>query len=276
MNPSFFRSRFCVSSLLWRAGTIQELARGMMRLGLEQIELAARPLAPEHYQPGGDNSRLFNLLAEAGVRVAALRLTGLTYEEKIRALDDAGARGIPIVLDRVERLNFPDLIDRLRQYNLCAMRAGAQLVLENVYYTSCDTAASMRYVHKVLRQPTLGFGFAPLHAVACGLDPIEEVTVLGESLQLVYLWDVSPNLRIDHFLAHLDPGPPEEQLPGNPMGRLDWDGYFKSLAQSHFKGVFNFNCAGTDSWGQARIEGAIANALEFGQVIAERTGLGAH
>src|SRR5262245_42100711 len=98
MSGSPFHARLCVSSLLWRNRPIEDAARMMMRLGLRCMELSARPIAPRHYCPEGENSRLFNVLAEAGVMVAVLRLTGMTFEQKIRAIADAGRRGIPAVL----------------------------------------------------------------------------------------------------------------------------------------------------------------------------------
>jgi sugar phosphate isomerase/epimerase len=271
MRDHFFLSHLCASSLLWRNHPIEAAARAMMRLQLRHLDLAAEPLAPRHYQADGNNSRLFNILAEAGVSVAVLRLTGMSYAQKIRAIADAGERGIPAVIDRVERLTLPDLVDRIRLYALCAARAGVQLILENDSLTSCDSAVAQTTLAHFIQQPALGFGFAPPHAMAYNRDPAEEVRLLGERLRLAYLWDASVSEPVapkwsnfpDGFECAFDLGPPEDQAPGHGRGRMDWSDYFTALTEVGFRGIFNLNWAGSEAWSEGRTEEAIARAIQF-------------
>lgn len=267
-----FQSRLCVSSLLWRNRPIADAARAMMRLGLRSIELANERIAPEHYSPDGDNSRLFNHLAEAGVSVAALRLTGLSYEEKIRAIADAGRRGIPAVLDRAERLNFPDLIDRVRTYAMCAEREGVCFILENDYFSSCDNAHALLVLAGVVRRPGLGFGFSPPHAVADNRDPAQEALELGAALRFAHLWDASESLKTYPLKARFYAGPPEDQTPGNGRGRVNWAEYFGALAYVGFGGFFNLRWQGADAWSDFQIEEALTGAVEFCSAEARRAG----
>lgn len=272
MPSATFHSRLCVSSLLWRTRPIDDAARMMMRLGLRCLELSARPIAPHHYSPDGDNSRLFNVLAEAGVKVSVLRLTGLSFEEKIRAMADAGRRGIPAVLDRAERLNLPDLIDRVRTYATCAEREGIHFILENNYFSGCENAHAQLTLGRIVRRPALGFGFSPPHAVVDNRDPAEEALALGGALRLAYLWDASTSLKAHHRKARLDAGPPEDQKPGSGRGRVDWGGYFRALAQARFRGLFNLRWQGGDAWSDFQIEEAISDSVGFCAEEAARAG----
>jgi len=245
----------------------------MMRLGLVHLELSSAPIAPEHYQPGGNNSRLFNLLAEGGISVAVLRLAGMTYAQKIAAIEDAGKRGIPTVLDSVERLTFPDLVDRLRTYALCAARAGVHFILENDTFTSCDSAEAQLGLARVIQHPALGFAFAPPHALADNLDPADEIRALGPNLKLAYLWDASVGMRPVIAGESFDPGPPEHQTPGSDQGRLDWSDYFQALAEIGFRGIFNMAWLGTESWANFQIEEALRESIIYCSEMATDAGL---
>ncbi len=274
MPNHFFLSHLCVSSLLWRTRPIESAAETMMRLGLRHLELSASPLAPLHYQPDGNNSRLFNVLAEAGVSVAALRLTGLDYHGKIRAIAEAGERGIPAVLDRVEPLAFPDLLDRVRTYSFCAARAGVHFILENDSHTSCDNAEALLTVRRHIPHTALGFGFAPPHALADKRDPIEEIRSLGSALRLAYLWDASEAMVPGRDYKRFYAGPPEDQTPGNERGRMNWPEYFQVLAEVGFRGIFNLNWLGSEDWGEWQTEEAIVESVRFCGELATRAGLG--
>lgn len=249
-----------------------------MRLGIRHLELASAPLAPGHYNPQSNNSRLFNMFAEAGVSVSILRLTGLSYPQKLRAIAEAGERGIPAVLDRVERLTFPDLVDRLRIYSMCAAGAGIGFILENDSCTTCPDAQAQMTLSRIVRQPAMGFGFAPPHALLDRRDPAEELRVLGESLRLAYLWDASTEAAQggsgwgieDQF----DPGPPEDQTPGNERGRMDWPAYFQTLAEIRFRGLFNLNWTGADDWDMRQIESAVQSSIQFCSAMADESGMG--
>jgi sugar phosphate isomerase/epimerase len=266
----------CVSSLLWRRRSIAEIARSMMRLGLRNLDLAAAPVAPLHYQPGCSNASLFNHLAEAGVGVMMLRLTGLDHAEKVAAIDDAGRRGIPAVVDCVERLNFPDLVDRLHTYSMCCARAGVQLIIDNDVSTSCSSAAAQMELLHVIRHGALGFAIAPPHTLADDLDPADEVRSLGNTLKLAYLWDASsrsrnsvrpmppPLLEENQTLfGDLGLGSPEDQAPGGSGGRLDWQRYFAALAEIRFGGLFNLNWTGAEAWETDQVEQTLGQAIRF-------------
>jgi len=245
----------------------------MMRLGLIHLELSSAPLAPEHYQPGQNNSRLFNMLAECGISVAVLRLSGMTYQQKIAAIDDAGRRGIPTVLDSVEPLTFPDLVDRLRTYALCASRAGVHFILGNDAFTSCDKAEAQLGLARVVHNPALGFAFAPPHALADNLDPADEIRALGSKLRLAYLWDASVEMRPVIVGESFDPGPPEHQTPGSNQGRMDWSNYFQALAEIGFRGIFNMAWLGSENWANFQIEEALRESIVYCSELATDAGL---
>ena len=274
MSSQFLLSRLCISSLLWRDRPIDDVAMSMMRLGLVHLELSSAPLAPLHYQPGESNSRLFNMLAEVGVRVAALRLTGLTYTQKLHAIAEAGDRGIPAVLDRVERLGYPDLIDRVRLYSQVAAAAGVELILENDYYTSCDSVEAQLSLAHSVRQPALGFGFAPFHAMADNRDPGDEVRALGSALRLAYLWDAPESMTTGIRREDCEPGPPEDQAPGSDRGRVDWLDYFEALASVRFRGIFNLKWLGAEGWTTEQTEEAIVRSVRFCSTMSIDAGLG--
>lgn len=246
----------------------------MMRLGLVHMELSAAPLAPLHYQPRGGNSRLFNLLAETGVSVAVLRLTGLTMGEKLAAIAEAGERRIPAVLDRAERLGYPDLLDRIKLYAHHAGSAGVHFILENDYYTSCDNAEAQQLLRRSVNHPALGFGFAPLHALADGRDPGQEVRALGRGLQLAYLWDAPTRMVVGRVHEDFDPGPAEDQTPGTDQGQVDWHDYFTALSSIGFRGILNLKWLGEDGWGTEQTESAIAAAAQFCTERARMAGYG--
>lgn len=278
MTANFLASRLCVSGLLWRERSAEEMARSLLRLRVRRIELAAAsPSAPPadragHFVAGGANDRLFNLLAEAGATPTALRLTGLSYAEKIEAIEEAGARGFPAVVDRVETLLYPDLVDRVRVYVQCATGAGVQLVLENDFYTSCDNAEAQVALLKSLHYPPgLGFCFVPTYALLDGRDPADEVRRLGRALRIAYLRDASPRMRVGVFAPDFDPGPGEDQTPGG--GSLDWTGYFKALGEVGFRGLLGLAWEGTAGWSLERIERAVADSVEFCRGRAREAGL---
>lgn len=271
MSAEFLLSHLCISSLVWRGEPIDEVAESMMRLGLVHLELSSSHLAPGHYQPDGANSRLFNLLAEAGVSVAVLRLSGMTFKEKLRAIADAGERGIPAVLDRAEKLLFPDLVDRVRTYADTAARAGVHYILDNDFYTSCDNAQAQLSLARAVRNPALGFGFAPLYALADDKDPGEEVRSLGAALWLAHLWDAPVKMVIGRAHEEFDPGPPEDQAPGARQGRVDWPEYFRALSAVKFKGILNLKWLG-GGWSSDQTESAIADAVRFCAATADEIG----
>lgn len=275
MDFDFFLSRVCVSSLLWRSRPIGDIAETMMRLNLVHLELASSHLAPSHYQPGVKNSRLFNLLAESGVRVAALRLTGMSYREKLHAIEEAGEWNIPVVLDRAEALAFPTLIDRVRTYALLAQHQGIQLLLENDFYTSCDNADAQLYLKRSVGVPAMGFAFAPLHALADSRDPADEVRALGESLRLAYLWDAPIGMVVGQMVEEFNPGPARDQAPGHGRGQVDWHDYFLALRAIKFRGILNLQWIGSDDWSSEETEDAIVRAVRFCANAADTAGFGA-
>ncbi len=255
----------------------------MMRLGLSRIELAASPHAPEHFQPEESNSRLFNLLAEAGIAPIALRVTGLTFLQKLRAISVAAECGIPAILDRVEPLTFPDLVDRLRIYALCAAGAKIQFVIENDSTTSCGDASAQKMLAKIVRIPSLRFAFSPPHAHVLALDPADEIRSLDDSLRWMQLWDVSATAsRVRQGLFNFDAempdqlqtdfGPAEHQTPFASTGSTDWEGCFRAMGEIRYSGPLNLCWSGNAGWELSRIESEIAGAMRRGAELLERMG----
>lgn len=275
MVSEFFLSRLCISSLVWRDRPLEEMALSAMRFGVRHMELVPDCLAPGHFQPEGNNSRLFNLLAEAGVSIAALRLTGMDQRQKIRTIAEAGERGIPIVIDRAERLVFPDLIDRLRLYSNLAARAGAMLILENDFHTMCDNAEAQLTLSGIVRHSSLAFGFVPGAAIEDKKDPRLEVLKLGPGLRLAYLWD-SPVPAELSSAGHTEPtnGKPESPLGANDHRRVDWFDYFSALAEVRFRGLFNLRWAASEGLESWQNEEALARSIGFYANEARRAGLG--
>ena len=274
MANQFFLTRFCVSSLLWRDRPIGDVARSMMRLGLTHLELSGAPLASGHYRPDENNSRLFNVLAESGVSVSALRLTEMRRQQKLRAITDAGARGIPTVIDRVEHLGYPDLIDRVRLYATYAAQAGVQFVLENDLHTSCDNAEAQNSLARNVRQRSLGFGFSPFSAVADGKDPGEEVRTLGPGLRMAYLWEApmylaEERLYQDVAAVSINSGP-----AGREQVQMDWADYFQALAGVGFRGMFGLKWERLRGWTPGQTEAALIQSVRFYTSVAEQIGLG--
>ena len=274
MENDFFLSHLCVSAQLWAGRPIQEVAMSMMRLGLVHLELSAQPGSQCHYQPDGNNSRLFNILAEAGVSVAVLRLSGMDFKQKIRAIHEAGDRGIPVVVDHAEKLNYPDLLVRLRAYSNLALQSRLRFVLENNVYSSCNDAESLGLVHRSLRHPALGLGFAPVHAVAEQKKPEQEVEALGSALRVAYLWDASPTMRAGTTMEEFYIGSPDDQTPGTLTGSVNWKAYFAALARIDFRGIFVLKWLGSPSWDAPRTEQAIIDSIAFCTRTAGETALG--
>jgi len=261
-------SRLCVSSGLWRGQGIEAVARSMMRLGLSRIELAGG-----HFHPDRDNARAFNYLAEAGVAVAVLRLTGLERGQKLRAIEEAGRRGVPAVIDRAEELLFPDLIDRTREYVLCAGYNGVYLILDNDTASDCDHATAQLALSRVVRHPALRLGFSPSHAVAGRREPADEVRALGRHLMIAYLADTPEDVVARSRREVFGEAPPVSRRPGAAPGRLDWVAYFQALASIRFQGLLNLGWTASPEPGSARTEWEIAEAIGFCAAAARQAGL---
>lgn len=246
----------------------------MMRIGVRPIELAADPIAPGHFEPGRDNSRLFNLLAEAGVRVVALRLDGMEYKDRLHAIELAGERGVPAVVFGAEMLGYPDLIDRIRCYLHTAARVGVHLVLENDYYSYGDNAEALRTIGQAVGIEGLGFAFAPVYALADKKDPFEEIAVLGRDLRVAYLWDASAAMKVGEAVSQFDPGSIEDQAPGLGEGSVDWPRYFQALAAVGFRDVLCLRWSPIERTPDERVEAALDRAIDYCGRLAERFDLG--
>jgi len=130
------------------------------------------------------------LLADFGLRPAALSLYGNDVTRALAGIDFAAAIQAPLVVTGAGVSGPAEAIGYLGPLLKRAATRGVLVAPENHVNSPFESLAEIEGLLSSLDSPHLGVAYAPPHSYACGESPDVVIQALGSRLVFFYSWDI--------------------------------------------------------------------------------------
>jgi sugar phosphate isomerase/epimerase len=245
---------------MYAGDSLETALRELAAAGFGAVDLWAAPRSCQHVDPLTDDpDRLCQLLADLGLRPAALSVDGSDVTRTLASIDFAAAIKAPVVVTGAGARALPDVATHLRPLLKRAAARGVVVALGNRTNTALESLAELQDLLSALDAPSLGIAYAPAHSYVCGESPEIVVQALGARIAFLCAGDVPPRFHRgsrESFWVE-----PEGQVPG--AGCLDFASILRALRQAGYQGYADVVWFGAESWDLPRITAALRSAARF-------------